>query len=233
MAKNLSLLAKRRSELDDQVTLSIKNYQREATFIVNNNNNFINNIKGPKSAQTEKTSHVLIYRKIASLRNKTGLNNSQLDKRQQQLLKNNFTRFAYYKNALPIVPKADQQQQKGEIDFETEKGEDGSIQVPPIIIKAHPSNTPHQSETTELKKANTKHDCLFCKYERVISSDKLPNFARKRINEIFEQLTNPEKYEKRRAEMKKSGKNLNKSTRSNGSTYGSSSYLTTSQILDY
>jgi hypothetical protein len=234
MAKNLSLLAKRRSELDDQAALSVKNSQREATFIINNNNNFINNIKGPKSAQTDKTSHVLIYRKIASLRNKTSLNNNLLDKRQQQLLKNNLTSFAYFKNALPIVSKADQQQQKGEIVSETEKGENESIQVPPMIIKAHPSNnTPHQSETKELKSANSKHDCLFCKYERVISSDKLPNFARKRINEIFEHLTNPEKYEKRRAEMKKSGKNLNKSTRSNGSTYGSSSYLTTSQILDY
>ena len=125
-----------------------------------------------------------------------------------------------------------QLQQKEEIVSETDKGE--GIQVPPMIIKAHPTNnTPHQSEATELKSANSKHDCLFCKYERVISSDKLPNFARKRINEIFEHLTNPEKYEKRRTEMKKSSKNLNKSTRSNGSTYGSSSYLTTSQILDY
>ena len=150
-------------------------------------------------------------------------------------MKNNLTSFAYFKNGEPKLSKVDQQQ-AGTVS-ETEKEEEEIIEVPQIIVKPQPPpQTPHQSFTRESKSSKLKHDCLFCKYERVISSDKLPNFARKRINEIFEQLTNPEKYEKRREELKKSSNSknlLNKSTRSHGSLYGSSSYLTTSQILDY
>ena len=234
------LLTKRRLDQDDlnMNHLSIRNSQnqREPTLI-GNNNNHVNSKK--QTNQTEKAPHVVIFRKISSLRNKinnnNNNNNNQLDKRHNQLLKNNFTSLTYLKNSNHRI-----EQHQHDTAIPINENEEECLEPPMIITSSiHTPHTPHQSLNKEFKNnvKSKQHECLFCKYERVISSDNLPNFARKRINEIFEQLTNPEKYEKKQDMQKKisaNNKSLNnKNTRSHGSFHGSSSYLTTSQILDY
>ena len=259
MTKNLVLLKKRRPEVED---ILVKNVQsgknREPFFIANNNNNMSttnnnNNNNKPVHQSTDKATQVVIFRKINSLRSKANSFNKQLlDKKQEVILKNNFTTFSYCKKTAPveiaITAKHSEHEklkhpEKGvkvlEKAVEEEEEEEGDEEINIVPIKVTqtsnfkiPSDN-HSSNHSE----KLDQECLFCKYEKVISSDKLPNFARKRITEIFNQLSNPEKYTAANKKSSASSKNTKtlstKLTRSHASFAASSSYLTSSQILDY
>jgi hypothetical protein len=237
MAKNVVLLTRRRLELEEPTSFIVTNSHglksREASFI-----------KNDKKIDTsfQERAQVVIFRKISSLRNNNKKNyipatttitaniNNQKDKRQtfKSLVKKS-------------TPNTKVNQNKNPQNFDSTSSFDNKENcVPTIIIKTHRSAV--EATTNVINDNNkTQHDteCLFCKYERVLSSDKLPNFARKRLSEVFQSLSTPKPETSNRQSKKKNNisseisnqnKFINILTRSNISF--ESSLITTSQIFE-
>lgn len=206
MIRNQILLSKRRF-VHDNAPNSYLNSAADNGIIVNNQSN--------KVTKLPQVAPFIVFRKINTLKqqneaaeNKPNTANSALlkDKRQLNSTLLNSNNSNGRKTPLSLSSNSTKSFVNSiTINNVTTK------KTPPKVIrtkipikhsnhtekpKSIPKSTHHNESKNilnDLKIEQEGDECLLCKYEKIITSNNLPNFARKRITQVLNNLTKPDK----------------------------------------